>query len=153
MMSGPGFAEDEKKRDAVTMHAQECDLCPDDSPALAATVAILRASPAADWSSSSLPLLRAAVCRQARLLLCRRVAFALAVGSIPLPLVLAYDALVLRVGYDLIRQLLPVEVAAYVVFSYAALCLFLISLTYAAIPVLLAKAGRSPLSSPIGATS
>ena len=84
--------------------------------------------------------------RQARLWLGRRIAFTLAVGAIPLPFVLGYDALVLRLGYDLMRQVLPMEVAAYAVFSYASLCLFLIALTYAAVPVLLTKAGRPQVS-------
>jgi hypothetical protein len=58
---------------------------------------------------------------------------------LPLPLILAYDAYVLRAAYELLRMLLPSGVALYVLATYTAVVSLLFALTYAAIPVLLAQ--------------
>ena len=69
----------------------------------------------------------------------RKVAVALLLALVPLPVVLAYDAYLLRVAYELISALLPARVAAYLVFGDAAFLLLLFATTYATIPLFFAN--------------
>ena len=67
----------------------------------------------------------------------RRIAVGVLLALLPLPLVLAYNAYLLHVAYDLLRNLLPAAIAAYLVLSYGAFLLLLFATTYAAIPLLM----------------
>ena len=78
----------------------------------------------------------------------RHVVRGVVLALLPLPLVLAYDAYVLRLAYDLISALLPSAIALYLVASYAAFVLFLCAATYAAIPLLVARGARPRQISP-----
>jgi hypothetical protein len=74
--------------------------------------------------------------RRAAVLGWRRVALGILAALLPLPLVLACNAYFLREVYELLSNLLPATVVAYLVFSYAAFFLLLFASTYAAIPLL-----------------
>jgi hypothetical protein len=65
-------------------------------------------------------------------------AFARALGAalVPLPAVLFADALLVRWVYGLLAAVLPGPLGFYVVFNYAATLTVLLTLTYAAIPIL-----------------
>jgi hypothetical protein len=76
----------------------------------------------------------------------RRVAFYLGLALIPLPLVLAYDAFVLRLVFHLLSGLLPEALATYVVASMALSGLLVIASAYAAIPLLV---DRQTVSQPV----
>jgi hypothetical protein len=69
----------------------------------------------------------------------RIVAAALLRALPPLPAVVACDAYVLRTAYVLGRAILPGPLVAYAVLSYGALLLLLFGLTYAAVPLLVAR--------------
>ena len=56
-----------------------------------------------------------------------------------MPGVLAYNAYVLRLAYDLLSTLLPTTLAAYMVISYGAFLVLLFAATYAAIPLLVVQ--------------
>ena len=78
----------------------------------------------------------------------RGVVRGVVLALLPLPLVLAYDAYVLRLAYELISALLPSAIALYLVASYAAFVLLLCAATYAAIPLLVARGARPRPFSP-----
>ena len=69
----------------------------------------------------------------------RAVALVLLRAVLPLPAVVAVDAYVLWTAYALGKAILPGPLVAYVVLSYAALLLLLFGLTYAAVPLLVAR--------------
>jgi hypothetical protein len=69
----------------------------------------------------------------------RTVALVLLRAVLPLPAVAALDAYVLWTAYALGKAILPGPLVAYVVLSYGALLLLLFGLTYAAVPLLVAR--------------
>lgn len=69
----------------------------------------------------------------------RQVAAVIVVALTPLPVILAYDAYLLRLLHIAATSLLPGPLATYLVASYAASLLFLFALSYAAIPILMAR--------------
>jgi hypothetical protein len=69
----------------------------------------------------------------------RAVAAVLLRAVLPLPAVVAFDAYVLWTAYVLGKAILPGPLVAYVVLSYGALLLLLFGLTYAAVPLLVAR--------------
>ena len=136
-------------------HAAECENCRATPPPLDRITAMLNASvvavDATGLSRRTLAQLQPELARRAMAGLWRRVAVALLPALVPLPLVLAYDAYLLRMAYALVSALVPASVAAYLIFSYAAFLVLLFATTYAAIPVFLAKrsaAGRPVLGPP-----
>lgn len=124
----------------IVEHIRECEDCRHaDLPAEALMAALEDDSPTVDASALSLRVLAASrpiLSRRARRLWWQRVALAAAVGSLPLPLVLAWDGYVLRSLHVLMSTLLPTPVATYVVVTYGAILMLLLGATYAAIPLL-----------------
>jgi hypothetical protein len=69
----------------------------------------------------------------------RQVAAVVVLALLPLPVVLAYDAVLLRLLHLAASSLLSGAVANYLIFSYASSLLFLFAASYAAIPILMAR--------------
>jgi len=69
----------------------------------------------------------------------RQVAVGLVLALIPLPFVIAWDAVLLRWLYGAASELLPARVVGYALASYGAAMALLIGLTYASIPVWFAR--------------
>ena len=137
--------------DALSEHVSECSECavaPQDVADVRAALGRgrldLNAAPlsrrVAEFVAPELARLAAKAFR-------RRVALCLLLALIPLPLVLAYDAFVLRVVFGLLSNLLPEAVVLYLVASMALSGLLVIASFYAAIPLLvhrqIAHAGRA----------
>jgi hypothetical protein len=101
----------------------------------------------AAMSHNVMALARPVLQQNARAAWRRQVIAALLVATLPLPVVLLYDAYLLRLLYGAIGTLLSTTVAAYVVTTYGAILALLFSLTYAAIPISLARAHGSRLTS------
>lgn len=76
----------------------------------------------------------------------RQVAAVLAVSLLPLPLILVYDAFLLQLVHSAVSSAFSGTMATYVVFTYASSLLFLFAASYAAIPVLMARAMLPRLS-------
>jgi hypothetical protein len=139
-----------RSTDALRQHVAECDECTASPPPvdrIAALLAADRGAPDAAALSRQVrltaqPLLQAIALRQYR----RQVAAAIAVALAPLPLILAYDAYLLRLLHAAVSALLGGPLATYVVVSYAACLLFLFALSYAAIPILMARNALPRLS-------
>ena len=98
-----------------------------------------RESPAGGDSQRALAGLRPELQRLATHAYWRRVAATLLRALVPLPLIATYNLLLLRVWYLAIHALLPAAMATYLVLSYSAFLILLFALTYAAIPLLLAR--------------
>lgn len=129
----------------LAAHAAECAECRETALPLPQIAAALNAvkldlDPGA-LSQRTLVRLRPELHRRARIAALRRVAAGVLLSLIPLPLVLVYDAVVLRGVYDVVSSWLPVSLASYLVISYAASLVLLFSLTYAAIPLLVIRGG------------
>lgn len=124
----------------IVEHMRECEECRHaDLPARSLMAALDGDTPTVDVSSLSNRVLAASrpvLSRRASRLWWQRVALAAAVGSLPLPLVVAWDGYVLRSLYVLMSALLPTSVATYVVVTYGAILMLLLGATYAAIPLL-----------------
>lgn len=97
---------------------------------------------AAQLSTRALVHLRPALERNAQRAMWKRAVAAVSVALLPLPMVVAYAAVVLWGVYTLSRTLLPPPVAAYLVGSYAATLALVVAVTYAAIPIWLATQWR-----------
>lgn len=127
----------------LAAHVEECPHCRAegvDTVRVAAWLDVESAMPnTAMLSRRTLVAARPALRRRAAAVWRRRVATSLLLALLPLPLILAYDAYVLRAAYELLRMLLPSGVALYVLATYTAVVSLLFALTYAAIPVLLAQ--------------
>jgi len=126
-------------------HAQECAECGTQVPIdrLAGLLDSTAVSiDAAALSQRVLQRVRPELERRAGAAWWRRVAAALLVALVPLPLVVAYDAYLLQMVYGLVSALLPSTVAAYLVLSYAAFLVLLFATTYAAIPLVLSRPPR-----------
>lgn len=134
-------------------HAADCDICrsePLPSDQLARALATSRIEiDAAALSQRTLTELRPQLRRRAARALWQRVAVGVLLALVPLPAVLAYDAYVLRLAYDLVSALLPTTLAAYLVLSYAAFLLLLFALTYAAIPLLVVREAKPRAVTPM----
>ena len=141
-------ALDAGRRARLAAHVDACEDCRTQPPALD-RIAVRLDRDAVDVDAAALSRLVAlrlhpALQRRAW----QRAFLRLLLALIPLPAVLAYDIYVLGVAYDVVRSLLPTAVAAYLVLSYGALLLLLFALTYAAVPLLVARdrALRAPLA-------
>jgi hypothetical protein len=128
---------------ALREHAAACDQCRDDPPPIAPIAAGLDAgAPRLDIGRLSLlAMTRALPELEARnpALFRRRVARALGLSLLPLPLVLAIDVLLLFGIYSAAATLLPAGIALYIAASYALMLAIGIGLAYAAVPLLLAR--------------
>jgi hypothetical protein len=78
----------------------------------------------------------------------RRLVRVLTAALLPLPLVIGVDIWLLGWLYEAIAAWLPVSIAVYLVACYGASLLVLISGTYAAIPLLLARPVVEPEPEP-----
>lgn len=123
-------------------HVAACEDCRATPPPSARIATMLNTSivavDAGGLSLRTLARLQPELARRARAVLWRQVAMALLLALLPLPVVLAYDAYLLRTAYELVSALLPAGVAAYLIFGYAAFLALLFATTYATIPLLLA---------------
>jgi hypothetical protein len=123
-------------------HVAECEDCRATPPPIDRIAAILNTSivavDATALSCRTLARLQPELARRAGTGLWRKAAAALLLALVPLPIVLAYDAYVLRVAYELASALLPAAVAAFLIFGYAAFLALLFATTYATIPLFLA---------------
>jgi hypothetical protein len=133
---------DEKTSAAIRENAAACPECEKSplapvelEPLLAAEVDV----DAAALSQAVLDRLRPELALFAAAAFRRRVAAGLVVALLPLPLVLAFNAYLLSAVYALAALVVPSGVAAYLVFSYAAVVLLLLSFAYGSIPLLVAK--------------
>jgi len=126
----------------LAAHVRECEECGREAPPVESIVAVLRASALPvdprELSGRVLARLQPHMEQLATRAFWRRVAVVLVASILPLPVVLAYDAYLLRLLYAAASSLLPEAVAAYLVLSYAALLALLFAGTYAAVPLLLA---------------
>src|SRR5262245_56337710 len=131
-------------------HVDECLECRDQPPPIERIATALNRGEAPidvlTVSARTLARLQPELARLATRAFWRRVAAVLLPALAPLPLVLAYDAYVLRLVYGLVSSLLPEAVAAYLVLSYAALLVLIFAATYAAIPLLVAPLASRPLA-------
>lgn len=140
------------RRARLTAHLAECDACRETSPPVD-RIASLLDQVTVDLDHTLLsqrvvaqlqPLLQ----RRALIATWRRVALGVLLSLVPLVAVLAYDAYFLRTAYDLLSTILPAAFAAYLIASYAAFLVLLFSVTYAAIPVLVARGAPPRPSTP-----
>jgi len=120
-------------------HAATCAACAADTPAVALVARRLAAHevPAPDGGlrarviDAASPLLASHARRAER----GRLVRAVAVGLVPLPLVVLLDVLLVRYLDALLTAFLPRAVALWLVADYAAMLALLLGVTYAAIPV------------------
>jgi predicted anti-sigma-YlaC factor YlaD len=129
--------------DALGEHARECEACRADAPPLAQLRALLAAGDAAPDAGRLSDLARARLGpelqRRAQAVFWRRFARVLGIALLPLPVVLAADVWLLGWLYQVAAAWLPSTLAVYIVCSYAASALAAIGVTYAAIPLLIAR--------------
>jgi hypothetical protein len=129
--------------DNLREHAAACAECRETPLPIDRIVALLDAGVCAVDATSlskrvllqAQPLLqRAAMAR-----FWRQVATVIVIALTPLPVILAYDAYLLGLLHAAAATLLPSPLATYLVASYALSLLFLFALSYAAIPILVAR--------------
>jgi hypothetical protein len=131
------------RQQRLAAHVADCESCVASPPSIQRIAAALDAG--ADppqpglLSARALARLRPELEHLASMAWWRQVAACVLLASLPLPAVVVYDAYVLRALYDLLLAVLPSGVAFYVLASYAAILLLLFALSYAAIPILLAR--------------
>jgi hypothetical protein len=78
----------------------------------------------------------------------RRLARVTAAALLPLPLIVLLNGWLLGLAYGWVSQLVPPALALYLVASYAAAQILLLALTYAAIPLLLAREAWNRVAAP-----
>ena len=131
------------RRAELSTHSAECAECRDTPLPIDRIAAMLeRSAPAIDvaaLSQQTFARLQPELQRRAATTAWRRVAIGVLAALLPLPVVLAYNAYVLRLAYDLLSTLLPTTLAAYMVISYGAFLVLLFAATYAAIPLLVVR--------------
>ncbi|MFI5397055.1 MAG: hypothetical protein ACHQ9S_16080 [Candidatus Binatia bacterium] len=126
----------------LTAHASECDECRV-SPLPVGRIAALLDSTDVDidtagMSARTLVRLRREL-KTMRGMSWRRVMAHLLRALLPLPPVLVVDAYLLHAAYGWGSAILPSVLVVYVVLSYAAFLVFVFGLTYAAVPLLMAR--------------
>ncbi len=141
-------AEDQMANGAGRLrdHADDCPECQAAPLPLATLHRVLSTGPVprdvTNLSADAMAFVRPALERNARRAMWRHTMTAVSVALLPLPMVAAYAALVLRGLYSLACTVLPAAVAGYLVGSYAAALALMVAVTYAAIPVWLATRSR-----------
>jgi len=129
--------------DALALHARECEACHADAPPLAQLHALLAAGAvepdATRLSERTVTRLLPELQRRAQAVFWRRFLRVLAAALLPLPVVLAADVWLLGWLYQLAAAWLPPSLATYIVVSYAVSALAVIGVTYASIPLLIAR--------------
>lgn len=136
----------------LQQHADGCDGCRHEPLPMRRLDALLESSrvdlDAASLSSQAFAATRTALHAVAMRHFWRQVAAVIVLALVPLPVVLAYDAMLLRLLHAAASSLLSSQLASYIIFSYASFLLFLFAASYAAIPVLMAR--TMPRLSPRG---
>lgn len=129
--------------DRLQQHVAECDDCRREELPIERIDALLGSSrvglDTTSMSRQTLSAARGALHRLAVRRYWRQVAAVIVVALLPLPVVLAYDAVLLRLLHAAASSLLSSTLASYITFTYASTLLFLFAASYAAIPVLLAR--------------
>lgn len=126
----------------LSQHVRDCSECGGEPPPvemaerLAAYVVTIDA---AALSRRVLAAARPELARLASAWFWRRLAAAVLAALLPLPVVLALNAVLLAALHTWASALLPAALVSYLVGSYAALLLLLFASTYAAIPLVLAR--------------
>jgi len=118
--------------DACDACGQACDLLPTVARALADDPAPVPPALAARVRHATAPLLA----RNARREVWWSLARAVGVSLLPLPLLVAIDAYLLRTAYVWLSTVLPGALSLYLVLEYTALVALMLTLTYGAIPLL-----------------
>lgn len=130
--------------EAVRAHASACEDCAG-APLPAEEIGDVLGSYAVAVDAASLSqkvvlCLRPELAAMAAAAFRRRAALALLAALVPLPAIALFDVWVLHSVYTLVCMLLPAAVAAYLVLTYASVLLLVLAATYAAIPLLIARA-------------
>jgi hypothetical protein len=84
----------------------------------------------------------------------RRLAAGVVLSLAPFPLLVFFNLFMLHEAYTLLSTWLPVGFAAWLIVGYAAMLLLICALTYASLPLLIARAranALAPPSAPAGA--
>jgi len=135
-------AEDLSMR--VRAHARECEECAVQPVVLDRVGALFARMPEPPPAPSlsgrvlaaAVPLLAANAAAAYR----RRLVSGVALSLAPFPLLVFFNLYLLREAYALLASWLPVEFAVWLVVGYAAMLLLICALTYASLPVLIARA-------------
>ena len=132
-------------------HLEACAACRAEEPAARALAAALAADagPLPPPGLSERALRAAAVplalhARRAAKPDWRGLAWAVTVAVLPLPVVVYLDALLVRGAYRVLTVVLPDALSFYLVGSYAVVLALLLSLSYAAVPLLAARQAVPP---------
>jgi hypothetical protein len=144
----PALLEGEPLGGEAAEHVRSCARCAAEAETasalrrhLAAAPPLLSSGLSARVLAVAAPVLAANARRAAR----RRLVRAIAAALVPLPLIVALDAVVLRGAYRLLAGLLSPALSLYVVVNYGALLALLLALAYGAVPVLAERQGRVAL--------
>jgi anti-sigma factor RsiW len=128
-------------------HLATCTRCSAEAPGVRRAAELLAAAPPpalpVDLSARTMRAAEPLLARAARRDTWRAVAAALAIGLIPLPAIVFFDATLVRGAYTLLSAVLPRALSLYLVSSYAAVLVVVLGLTYAAIPILAERQVRA----------
>ncbi len=132
-----------RQRDALAAHVAECEACRPLAPPLARLAAALDAAPveldAAALSRQALRRVAPLLAARARGAFWPRLTRVLGIALLPLPVLIAVDAVLLVWLYGQVSAWLPSGVATYLIASYAAMVSICVGLVYAVIPLLLGR--------------
>lgn len=146
-MKGEPAETDGRGARCLAEHVANCPHCRTEAVDPARVAGLLDPLPAGLkvtlLSQQTLAALRPELARRSLIRWRRRVAVSVLWAMLPLPLILVYDAYVLRTAYELLQAVLPSGVALYVLATYTSVLSLLFALTYAAIPILLARSAGS----------
>jgi hypothetical protein len=127
----------------LQQHVEGCDSCRQEKLPIAELDALLASSridiDAASLSRQAFVAAQTALHAVALRHFWRQVAAVVVLALVPLPVVLAYDAMLLRLLHAASSSLLSAPMANYIIFTYASFLMFLFAASYAAIPVLMAR--------------
>jgi predicted anti-sigma-YlaC factor YlaD len=141
---------EQRKETAFDEHLSECDECGADGEAVAQLDRLLRSAmpPPIDLTQLSQRVLAAAgpeLRQRANVIDWHRLAAAVVGSLIPLPLVLALNALFVTLLHTVLTLVGLPLVASYVVVTYLSALVFVLGATYAAIPVLAERSAGARL--------
>jgi hypothetical protein len=132
----------------LAAHRRECESCRLDPPAEARIAAALAQSPpavdAAALSAAVLTRVSTELAARAQAVFRRQVMVVLLLALVPLPGLLFFGGYGLFLAYELIARVLPKVLAEYLVISYAASALVVLTASYASIPILLQRLRAQP---------
>jgi len=120
-------------------HLDACPACRDEHPVLVTLARTLAADAVPLPADAAVRLQRAAaplLARNARRATWRSLVRVIGLALLPLPLVVALDAYLLRMAYAWLSAVLPDTLSLFLVLDYTALVALLLTLAYGAIPLL-----------------